>query len=141
MFLPWPALLEPDTGPNLLPPFKSWRDDVDAHASASYVPGAGEDDEDDEDRQRREDEQDAMKLLEQSTEASKREMEILDALQDIRSVLLCLLQRHLSPFLVPSPFILRLGSLVLVHARHPPLRLTLHPASFYLPVDTRCPTG
>jgi hypothetical protein len=65
---------------------QSWRDDVDAHASASYVPGAGEDDEDEEEKKRREDEMDAMKMLEASTESSKREMEILDALQDIRCV-------------------------------------------------------
>ena len=66
---------------------QSWRDDTDAHASASYVPGAGEDDEDEEEKEKREAEQDAMKLLESSMESSKREMEILDALQDIRLVL------------------------------------------------------
>ena len=67
--------------------FQSWRDDTDAHASASYVPGAGKDDEDEEGKEKREAEQDAMKVLESSMESSKREIDILDVLQDIRFVL------------------------------------------------------
>lgn len=49
------------------------------------MPNADEDDEEEggESEQRKE-HNDAMRALEESTEASKREMDILDALQDIR---------------------------------------------------------
>ncbi|CED82577.1 Uncharacterized conserved protein [Phaffia rhodozyma] len=63
--------------------FESWRDDADEHNKATYMPDAGEDDEEESaaDKER----EDAMKMLESSTESAKREMDILDALQDIRS--------------------------------------------------------
>jgi hypothetical protein len=68
--------------------FESWRDDKAEQDAKAYMPNAGEDDEEDgedgEGKKRREEAEDAMKALETSTENSKREMDILDALQDIR---------------------------------------------------------
>ena len=61
---------------------QSWRDDEAAQAEKAYMPDAGDDDE--EEMEKKKEAEDAMQIVENAQEDSKREMDIMDALQDIR---------------------------------------------------------
>lgn len=73
------------TASSSLAPFvaeQSWRDDAAAQAEKGYMPDAGDDDE--EEMEKKREAEDAMQIVENAQEESKREMDIMDALQDIR---------------------------------------------------------